>query len=556
MVKHVPIVEIRFGDHELTAVRHGSAPPGGSNGSTRVKFEVSASAEMPRIRAGSIDVDVDRGSGEIEFSAPLLGEDSSVDVYLRGPSPTVVNTEPLARSNQEIYRGRDLQHIRIAYRGSVGEVRWRWVTPLGVISISLECFPTKLDYKNDFSLIRAALQAVSPSLTTSVSGATTGLFESRTGSSQASDGEWLENLRYGLTDLCDAVHTLLPRLRNRVATELTTVSRDRVRRARPVSRYSHSGHRPNKPVQVQKLVNSINDPINGHLKWEILRLRTAASNIGNARWFEDIDENLSRPVEAVRQYTHEWLRALESVNPIEHIPNLHVRLRDPLYGRAFRALYALRDAITPLNEFRPIALKDLPTLYEYWVFLEVVTMLKRKYPTVLKGSSPLVQRAGPDLVLAQGRSSEIVLSDDSGNSVTCQYNRRYTGLPTTNQRPDAVIEVASEGRLLVVDAKYRLGRDSRYLRQYSIEGPLAEDINVLHRYRDAIVSPFPPHERLSSAGLIAFPGSNESQYRAHHFYRSWLAVRVGGIPLLPGRTQLMEEALGDFFSDISSKETV
>ena len=250
-----------------------------------------------------------------------------------------------------------------------------------------------------------------------------------------------------------------------------------------------------------------------------------------------------------------WLRQLQHIPTVMHVPNLQVRLRDPLYESAFRSLNALRLAIEPLQDAHPIGLKDLPTLYEYWVFLRIVEILEGRYPVVRRRGASMVQRAGADLVLTPGRASETVLADGQGREVSCQFNRLFTGLPTTNQRPDAVISIRGGARLLLIDAKYRLGRDPDYVRRYGMEGPLAEDINVIHRYRDAIVGALPPHRRLSQAGLIAFPGRESARYASHQFYRSWLSVRVGGIPMLPSATGLMEQAICDYLDEMAAEGT-
>jgi PD-(D/E)XK nuclease superfamily len=185
----------------------------------------------------------------------------------------------------------------------------------------------------------------------------------------------------------------------------------------------------------------------------------------------------------------------------------------------------------------------------------VVQILEARSPLFRRRSHPMVQRAGADLVLTPGRASEIVLADHTGMEVLCQFNRLFTGLPTTNQRPDAVITIRGGNRLLLIDAKYRLGRDPNYIRRYGLEGPLADDINVIHRYRDAIVAPLPPHRRLSNAGLIAFPGRESSRYLNHQFYRSWLSVRVGGMPMLPSGSDLMEQTINDYLDEMALEGT-
>lgn len=556
MVIHSPIIEVSLGEYSITGVRQGPAPSPGSNGHTEIAFGYFSATDLPDAQAQGAPVVFTQRRGKVDLDNPVLGENSKIDFYLRGPQPAILKTEPLARSTEEVYRGREFQHFRVTYQGAVGGVTWKWVTPAGSVSIELECFPTKLDYRRDYARICEALHELSTSLTASVSGAATGSFGADARDGQQGAGEWLENVRTNIGELADSVDHLLPRLRFRVSNTLMTVPRDRMRRAKPVSRRAYASRRPSEPILAAKLVSSLDDPLNGYLKWELTQLLSQTSTISATDWFEELDDNLTEPVNELNTRCRRWLAALDGVATVRSIPNLHIRLQDPFYGKAFRALFFLKNSIDPLKELRPVALKDLPTLYEYWVFIQVAEILKTRFPTVLVGDSPMVQRAGADLVLTPGRSSRIALSDAEGNQVNCHYNRQYSGLPTTNQRPDAVIEIASRDRLLVVDAKYRIGRDTRYLRQYSLEGPLAEDINVLHRYRDAIVAPLAPHERLSRAGVIAFPSRESKKYRFHQFYRSWLAMRIGGMPLLPGATELMEEALDDFFEDVLVKDVV
>ncbi|MBB6713887.1 nuclease domain-containing protein [Clostridium gasigenes] len=67
------------------------------------------------------------------------------------------------------------------------------------------------------------------------------------------------------------------------------------------------------------------------------------------------------------------------------------------------------------------------------------------------------------------------------------HNKAYTSL-TTNQRPDTVLCIKNlnnedDNRIYIFDAKYRINVDDK-----GIVGPLEEDINVMHRYRDVIVS--------------------------------------------------------------------
>lgn len=62
------------------------------------------------------------------------------------------------------------------------------------------------------------------------------------------------------------------------------------------------------------------------------------------------------------------------------------------------------------------------------------------------------------------------------------------------QKPDIVLSLESEDWptiRLILDAKYRIDTSRRYLEQMRTPGPPADAINVLHRYRDAILEKDP-----------------------------------------------------------------
>ena len=114
------------------------------------------------------------------------------------------------------------------------------------------------------------------------------------------------------------------------------------------------------------------------------------------------------------------------------------------------------------------------------------------------------------------------------------------------QRPDNVIQLSSEDRLYIFDAKYRLAFDDAYTKQYGGVGPKAEDVNTMHRYRDAIVVPHPvkPHTYMRGvvkSSIVLFPFADEKRYTSHKFFRSIEEVQIGGLPFLPGVTGLVEE---------------
>jgi hypothetical protein len=544
MVTTPPFLVIRVGEYSLTAV----AVEGLGNFSRVVDTQVALEWQ------GKVPADVEimgESIGQVErfvhaLKRPLVTENCRIALYVTGSQPTSITSFPRSDSTRELVRGSSLQHFEIKYRGAVGDVVWKWDTPVGAMTIRLESFPTKIDYRTDFESIRAALEEIAPTLTASLSGAAGAGFTPDPGSG-AGPLDWLEMVRRASSRLSESMDRLLPRLRTELETSTEIVMSDRLRGARPVSRRAYGAVSDRRrPVQVWKVKQSESTPINGYLRWEVDRLRSMVRAIVSEPWFVNLDSNIATPVRELSRSADQWGTRLVAVPPVRHVPSLDVRLRDPLYERAFRDLRLLWQALQPLRDSEPVGLKDLPTLYEYWVFLKIIQILRLRFPLVLKNSDPLVRRAGSQLVMAAGSRSTVVLEDSDGRRISCQYRRLFLGLPTTDQEPDAIIEIENDDRFLIVDAKYRIGQDPSYVARYGVTGPLAEDINVMHRYRDAIVSREPPYKRLTHSGLIAFPGVESAKYRYHRFFMSWLSVGVGGMPMLPSGTDLIEEAINDY----------
>jgi hypothetical protein len=115
------------------------------------------------------------------------------------------------------------------------------------------------------------------------------------------------------------------------------------------------------------------------------------------------------------------------------------------------------------------------------------------------------------------------------------------------QQPDNVIQLAEDNQLHILDAKYRVGADLAYLRQFESPGPTADDINTMHRYRDAIVlasgRPAEYERGVVKSAIVLFPLSPEDGYEGHRFLKSVGEVQIGGLPFLPGATRLVESYL-------------
>ena len=95
---------------------------------------------------------------------------------------------------------------------------------------------------------------------------------------------------------------------------------------------------------------------------------------------------------------------------------------------------------------------------------------------------------------------------------------------------------------------------------HNMPGPKEEDINTMHRYRDAIVysadkraaqgANYPgSFDRTMFGAYVLFPYADEKKYEKHDFYKSIETVNVGGVPFLPSATKMVRDFLEELIAD-------
>ena len=231
----------------------------------------------------------------------------------------------------------------------------------------------------------------------------------------------------------------------------------------------------------------------------------------------------------------------------------------PGYRDLYKYYLMLLRGLSITGDVFQISVKDLAVLYEYWCFIKLNSMMKDRYELV---SQDIVKVQGNGLYvsLVKGSRSRVKYRNtDNGEVITLSYNPKETELPTGTQRPDNVLSLRKKGANTdyeyVFDAKYRInpalpGTD--YYASISHKpGPEVGDINTMHRYRDAIVyqKGASPYERTMFGAYVLFPYSNEEEYRRHRFYESIRKVNIGGLPFLPSAIGLVSQMLDELISD-------
>jgi len=231
----------------------------------------------------------------------------------------------------------------------------------------------------------------------------------------------------------------------------------------------------------------------------------------------------------------------------------------PGYRALYRYYLMLMRGLSIGGDVFNVSIKDLALLYEYWCFIKLNSFLKERYELV---SQDIVRTQGNGIFvsLVKGNDSRVRYKNThNGEMITLSYNPKKDSLPTISQRPDNVLSLKKKGARtqyeFVFDAKYRINpalRDTDYYRSISqTPGPEVDDINTMHRYRDAIVyqNNASPFERILFGAYVLFPYSNEDEYRQHRFYESIEKVNIGGLPFLPTSVKLVSELLDELISD-------
>lgn len=231
----------------------------------------------------------------------------------------------------------------------------------------------------------------------------------------------------------------------------------------------------------------------------------------------------------------------------------------PGYRQLYRCYLLLQHGLAVTGSVFNVSVKDLAVLYEYWCFIKLNSLMKDKYKLV---SQDIIRTNGTGLSvsLIKGQHSQVKYRNPNTEEViTLSYNPKEVNVPTVTQRPDNVLRLEKKGSETdyeyVFDAKYRInpsipGTDY-HVHIAGTPGPEVDDINTMHRYRDAIVyhrgaSPF---ERTMFGAYVLFPYANEEEYKHHRFFESIDKVNIGGLPFLPTATDLVTDMLDDLIDD-------
>lgn len=216
----------------------------------------------------------------------------------------------------------------------------------------------------------------------------------------------------------------------------------------------------------------------------------------------------------------------------------------PGYREIHQIYVILAQSIVLQGELYKMALKNIWQLYEYWTFLKLGQILTKECHALTQNVIEFNSN-GLYVNLTDGQRVERTFEHKvTGETISLVY-QYDTGkrVPTVQQKPDSMLSIAKKGKnyefQYIFDAKYKIDFNSKLG-----PSPQQEDINTMHRYRDAIVvANNGAYERTAFGAYVLFPWKDMQGFQQHPLYKSIESVNIGGLPFLPNATDLVSEII-------------
>lgn len=240
------------------------------------------------------------------------------------------------------------------------------------------------------------------------------------------------------------------------------------------------------------------------------------------------------------------------------------------YKELYKYYLMLQKGLTISSDIFSISIKELSLLYEYWCFIKINSILQKKYKLITTDFLK-INKNGITISLKKGVESSLTYENPKTQEIFKVYYNSTKASKTVSQKPDNILSMHKDGSVksyeFIFDAKYKIDRSEEYIKKYKTIGPKEEDINTMHRYRDAIVHKYKKQERVRNresfndnyssinncifGAFVLFPYDDEEEFKKNKFYKSIEEVNIGAIPFLPSTTNLMEEFLDELVNESS-----
>ena len=491
----------------------------------------------------------------------------------------------------------------VNFRSQVGLVRLQFRQQGQIrLDITLEVFPSKIDYKNDFVALRANLEHEVRELAYDV-GRLTYRKAARKRHVKAGEVEWLENLRLLFGDLDRAFVRINLAPRSKIYADQSIRRADRATRSgATVRRYvrTHAQHcRPHEngifsangerwrisKMPVERKVLSYDTVENRFIKWALSvllrRIRQSKARLNVGRNYDAPDgrealrELLASTERRIRLNADAGFLAEVEPRGLSAVQSLALHMA-PGYREFFTTFLDLLSGLDIHGGPFELSEKDVHVLYEMWCFIKLGRILQQQCKITDPPDWLVVDRNGISVRLSQGHTSELALLSPQGEEVNLRYNPREKAGTGITCKPDNTLEIrklgSKRGFFYIFDAKYRISDDLAYVSRYGAPGPPVDTINRMHAYRDQIVYEGERDAGLSKAddriiwdwgarrhiqknvaALVLYPNVAGTA-EANRFYQSINEVGVGGVPFLPSQTEFVSRILSQLVERSSETE--
>ncbi|WP_298840100.1 DUF2357 domain-containing protein [Clostridium sp.] len=445
-----------------------------------------------------------------------------------------------------------------------------------ILSIDIEVFPSKIDYQKDYLDIMNEVNDEIYSLAFALMGKT--YLETRlVDTKHQTNAEFISILRCIFDDLEGAIKRIIANPKHNVE---TIESIRRVEKSRVPSRNTIAYLRKHSGVLVENRNGFIKGKDKNYIATMLVDKRKITTiDIYENRFVKYMITNIIKRLNVVvknivinmisnkasnngdntdyKVELHKFLKNKISIlnkhlkNGFSNVSNLTgkktmslVFQMAPGYREVYKKYIMLSKGLALGDGLYQMTPKKLYLLYEMWCYMKIHHILSDLGYTVEEYEILKYKDNGFYLTLSQDSQAKMIYSNKK-NRLELWYNKSYSS-PTTNQRPDTVLNIRNlnnkeDNRIYIFDAKYRINVDDS-----GVVGPVEDDINVMHRYRDAIVSKLSNDVQFkydTFGAYVMFPYGDEEKFKEHDFYKSIEEVNIGAFPMLPGSTKLITKQL-------------
>lgn len=515
-------------------------------------------------------------SDPVLTTGPRIFEQTDYKIYARTKNDSklaIVHRDPLINRDISKEDGGRVLHGYINFGSQVGRSEFTIIVDgKPEFNFEIEVFPTKLDYASDYEQILSEVQEILTGLALEYLRST---YQMGLGLRvpQPSHVEWLALLHHISNELEFALQHIAQRPVRGLTREPVNVRAERIRRVDSavrsmIRRGMGSGPTLNlsKDLQVRERLTerrarpTLDTPEH---RWLAVQLNRIRQRIGSLRLQEARRERSVRRNQVISELDtlETRISRLIQLEPIAQaggeppagFASLQL-ISAPGYREAYRCCLVLSMGLRIEGGPIRLSVKDLSLLYEYWCYLALLRLVSEEtgQPIPAKDFFTIKQQ-GLQVLLQKGRKSAIKFDTASGRKVTVTYNPQFQGdsilIP---QQPDMLITFDDPEwpKLhLILDAKYRVDSSPEYKKRYLTPGPPEDALNVLHRYRDAILefdenshSGERPKRSIVQAAA-AFPYRDElpDTFRESMLWHTLERIGVGAVPVLPENTMYLRD---------------